>query len=40
MQLPMRVEILQEVVDGKLSGGGFLGFDSIDELNTGDHFGQ
>ena len=33
-------EILQEVVDGSFSGGGFLGFDSVDELNSGDHFGQ
>ncbi len=23
-----------------LSGGGYLGFDSIDELNSGDHFGH
>jgi hypothetical protein len=35
-----RVEILQEVVDGSFSGGGCLVFDSIDELNSGDHFGQ
>ena len=34
------LEILQEVVDGSFSGGGYLGFDSIDELNSGDHVGQ
>ena len=25
---------------GSFSGGGYLGFDSIDELNSGDHFGH
>jgi hypothetical protein len=33
-------EILQEVVDGIFSGGDYLGFDSIDELNSGDHVRQ
>ena len=33
-------EILQEVVDRNLSGGGFLGFDSVDELNSADDLGQ
>ena len=36
----VEVEILQEVVDGSFSGGGFLRFDSIDEAGSGDDFGQ
>jgi hypothetical protein len=35
------VEILSIVVDEEfLSGGDFLGFDSVGELNSGDHIGQ
>ena len=34
------MEVLSNLVDEPLSGGGGLGFDSIDELNTGDHVGQ
>jgi hypothetical protein len=32
-------ELLSNVVDGKFSGGGLLGFDSVDELGALNHVG-
>ena len=34
------MELLSNLVDERVSGGGGLGFDSVDELNFGDDFGQ
>jgi maltose alpha-D-glucosyltransferase / alpha-amylase len=34
------VELLSNVVDREASGGGGLGFESVDELNSGNHVGQ
>jgi hypothetical protein len=33
------IELLSNVVDGKVSGGGFLGFDSVDKRNFLNHVG-
>jgi hypothetical protein len=33
------LELLSNVVDGKVSGGGFLGFDSVDKRNSLNHVG-
>ena len=37
--LDVRTELLSKVVDGKFSGGGLLGFDSVDELGALNHVG-
>ncbi len=34
-----QVELLSNVVDGKFSGGGLLGFDSVDEFDSLNHVG-
>lgn len=33
-------DLLSNLVDERASGGGGLGFESVDELNSGDHVGQ
>jgi hypothetical protein len=35
----VKLELLSNVVDGRFSGGGFLGFDSVDKFDTLNHVG-